>query len=1322
MKKENGLSDKRLLDALEYIDDKYIAEAAEKIKPKGVLLAPNGSGFRRSIRMTLALAAGLLILSAFIPIVHNIIRNYLHVAGYTETTADETTLTPEITSEEETSSPEPDSTAAETTEPDPTHETTEEPWPSTTAPPEDTTSPEETTAEETTSPSEPENDGSRGLVYRIAGDYAVLDGIGSCTDTDIVVGTYYDGYPVKRIDQWALANTSIQSVKISDTVTRIDHRAFSECKSLESIYISASVNDIDHMAFYECPNITSIVIDPDNKFYEGKNCIIEKKSKCLLLGCRTTVIPSDGSVTCIGYLAFYKISGITSVTIPEGVTDIDTSAFYSCPDLREVHLPSTLVWLPGGEGNAFQNCDNIRIITVAANNPKLYSKNNCVIERETGALIFGSASSVIPNDGSVKIIDRYAFGSTASLTEIVIPEGVTEIRQGAFASCTNLKKISLPKSLTEIDSYAFASCTSLESVTLGENVTYIGTDAFRECASLKYVTFPQKVEYLGESVFGGCASLESIILPEGIELIYGGMFIGCSNLKTVVLPDGLKSIGQSAFRSCTALESIVIPDGVTMIDGAAFFNCSGLKSITIPKSVSVINSETFRDCKELTEIVFLGEVSEWKSIKIGEGWNTDSGIRIIKCSDGDIKLYDEPEYDGSVGLKYSKSGNATIGYYMTLDGIGTCTDIDIVVASYYNGYPVKVIDNNAFNGQTHIKSIRLSDTVEIISYGAFRGCSSLESLYISASLKRIDSHVFWDCGNITKIEIDPNNEVFEGKNCIIEKNRKALVLGCRTTVIPSDGSVTRIDGLAFKDVIGLTSITIPEGVTLLGEDAFSGCPDLKSIHFSSTVDSFELVSVMGCDALEVITVDPKNPRFFSSGNCVIEKTTGTLLLGCGKSVIPNDGSIKKIGYYAFGGSDSLVSIVIPEGVTYIDGYAFASCESLKSVYLPDSLITLGYGVFFHSSALETVRIGKNLETIGSAVFDGCSKLNNLSFPKTLKRMGEMVFMECKSLTSVSFEGTGAEWNAIEKVVLWNDGAGFTTVKCSDGVLELYEYDGSRGLQYVQYGSYAQLAGIGSCTDKDIVISATYNGVPVAIIEDGVFRNNKNIRSVSIPNTVHYIGNDAFAFCTALESVIMPEKLKILGSGAFNGCTSLKSINIPSGITEIDAYTFSECASLTEIVIPEGVTVIENEAFYACGLQKVTLPSTLEWIQDMAFARCSKLAQINIPDGVREIGQNAFKDCVNLTSLTLGSGLELIEECSFENCTSLVSVTFPKSLRLLANDAFAGCTSLTSVHYAGTIQEWNSVDSTGRDYGNSHVWHEGVPAASVSCTDGDVEIE
>ena len=1167
---------------------------------------------------------------------------------------------------------------------------------------------------------------------------------------------------VKSIDDRAFAECrNLSELDLGTGVERIMESAFMYCTSLKKVVVPGSVKEISNSAFAGNPELTDVTLSkgieklgfwifsdclklevitytgtksdwssvfvPEEAFgnitikrircSDGDIILVEEDTKngsfgleykafgdyAVLAGIGTCtdpdiVIASEYQglpVTEIWHEAFVGVKGMRSVKIPEGVKYIESHAFENCTDLRAVYLPASLENVVGSlMTHGFFGCPAIETIEIAEGGKKYYSTGNCLIERETGTLVFGCGKSAIPADGSVKAIGEYAFNGCRNLVSLALPGGVTHIRTGAFYGCEALRTLTLPKSLVTIRQNAFENCTSLSSVTIPESVTEIYNGAFR-----------------------GCSRLKSVTLPSSLTLIDSEAFLGTA-IESIVIPAKIKELG-AAFSECEKLTSVTLPEGFESFVGHTFAGCTSLKSITLPKSLKNIGMNTFYGCTALTDLRFAGTVAQWKSISKQEHWNEGAAFIVIRCSDGDVETI---EYDGSVGLKYSKSGNATIGYYMILDGIGTCTDVDIVVASYYNGYPVKVIDNNAFNGQTHIKSIRLSDTVEIISYGAFRGCSSLESLYISASLKRIDSHVFWDCGNITKIEIDPNNEVFEGKNCIIEKSRNALVLGCRTTVIPSDGSVTRIDGLAFIDVIGLTTITIPEGVTLLSENAFSGCPDLKSIHFSSTVDSFDLVSVMGCDALEVITVDPKNPRFYSSGNCVIEKATGTLLLGCGKSVIPNDGSIKKIGYYAFGGSNSLVSIVVPEGVTYIDGYAFASCESLKSVYLPDSLITLGYGVFYNSSALETVRIGKNLETIGSSVFDGCSKLNNLSFPKTLKRMGEMVFMECKSLTSVSFEGTGTEWNAIEKLELWNAAAGFTTVKCSDGVLELYEYDGSRGLQYVQYGSYAQLAGIGTCTDKDIVISTTFNGVPVVIIEDGVFKNNKNIRSVSIPNTVHYIGEDAFAFCTALESVVMPEKLKTLGRGAFNGCTSLKSINLPAGITEIGAYAFSECESLSEIVIPEGVTVIGSEAFYLCkNLKKVTLPSTLEWIQYWAFAGCESLERITIPDSVTQISIRAFSDCKNLSSLTLGAGVELIEESAFENCTSLGYVKFPKSLRLLANDAFAGCTSLTSVHYAGTIQEWTSVDSTGRDYGNTHVWYEGVPAERIICTNGYIFI-
>ncbi|MBO5702686.1 MAG: leucine-rich repeat domain-containing protein [Clostridia bacterium] len=259
---------------------------------------------------------------------------------------------------------------------------------------------------------------------------------------------------------------------------------------------------------------------------------------------------------------------------------------------------------------------------------------------------------------------------------------------------------------------------------------------------------------------------------------------------------------------------------------------------------------------------------------------------------------------------------------------------------------------------------------------------------------------------------------------------------------------------------------------------------------------------------------------------------------------------------------------------------------------------------------------------------------------------------CTESATVNYQcsSCGHTWSEVLPAL----GHNFVNNICTRCGVEI-EYDGSRGLEYEisSDGKYAILVGIGTCTDKDIVVATTYNGIPVA---------------------------------------------------------------------RIDSYALYNCQFIESVTIPEGITIIHDEAFYLCkNLKKVTLPSTLKWIQDWAFAGCESLETVRIPNSVTQISIRAFSDCKNLSSLTLGAGVELIEESAFENCTSLTSVTFPKTLRLLANDAFAGCTSLTNIHYAGTIQEWNSVDSAGRDYGNNHIWYEGVPGERITCTNGYIFI-
>ena len=184
-----------------------------------------------------------------------------------------------------------------------------------------------------------------------------------------------------------------------------------------------------------------------------------------------------------------------------------------------------------------------------------------------------------------------AFNGDTTITEAVIPEGVTTIGSNAFKDCTNLKKVTIP-----------------------DNVTTIGREAFYGCKALTSIEIPDTVTEIASGAFNGCSSLQSIKIPDSVTKIDGKTFYECTNLKTVDLPNGLTTIVESAFVRCTSLESINIPDTVTSIGMSAFSECKKLGSITIPASVTTINTYAFRDCTSLETVIMNAQLS-----KIAEG-------------------------------------------------------------------------------------------------------------------------------------------------------------------------------------------------------------------------------------------------------------------------------------------------------------------------------------------------------------------------------------------------------------------------------------------------------------------------------------------------------------------------------------------------------------------------------------------------------------------------------------------------------------------------------------------------------------------------------
>ena len=408
----------------------------------------------------------------------------------------------------------------------------------------------------------------------------------------VVIPSAYLGKPVTEIADGAFQdNTDIISVTIAEGVKHIGENAFSGCTSLKAVTIPNSIEqngtaNIASTAFDGASDITSATLP-----LCAIDSIPQSKLENLVLTAGTEL--ADGALS--------GCTALCSISFPNTLQTLHVGAIEECPDLTRFCVDKLEDWL------------NVEITGFNTIKPPILPQHDLVVGGEV-------------------------------VTDLVIPEGVTEVGQGLFAFST-ISTATIAADAETVGLGAFICCYSLNSVTIGSKVTTIGDYAFQFDKAIKEVhitdinswlnidfgssdsnpcyyggslfidgepvtdlTIPDSVSSIKDHAFNGCASLENVSIP-GTANIGNSAFRNCIRLTSVSTGNGVESIGTYAFADCSNLTSVTIPDGVTSIGNGAFADCTGLTSITIPDSVTSIKASAFRNCIGLTSVAIPDSVT-----------------------------------------------------------------------------------------------------------------------------------------------------------------------------------------------------------------------------------------------------------------------------------------------------------------------------------------------------------------------------------------------------------------------------------------------------------------------------------------------------------------------------------------------------------------------------------------------------------------------------------------------------------------------------------------------------------------------------------------
>lgn len=709
-----------------------------------------------------------------------------------------------------------------------------------------------------------------------------------------------------------------------------------------------------------------------------------------------------------------------------------------------------------------------------------------------------------------------------------------------------------------------------------------------------YVTFrtdPDKRDFNQSGDYSGDIVIPSVITYQDktydVTEIGSVAFYGCTELTSITLPNSLKSIGFRAFGNCQKLTSITIPSNIEWLGNLVFENCINLKTVTI-------NSNRI--------------ISE----------NRNSGLQ---------KVFGEQVEQYVLGDE--------------VQSIGDCAFHSSSLTSIIIPNSLKAIGDEAFSGCRNLNNIYLPDSLTNLGIGAFRNCEKIDSVEFPNRLQSINSYTFENCSSLNYISI-PSSVTSIGKSAF-EGCAKltSIILNCNTIV-----SETK-QGEGLNNIFGdqVNHYVLGDMITTIGEYSFSNCKNLRSITIPGSVKYIKKNAFAGCSSLNKviapdisawlgITFEDKfsNPLRYAQHLYNDEDTEITDL------ILPE--GIETIGDNAFYNCSGLNSITIPSSLKKIGIGAFTLC-GIEKVVVSDLAsycgITFGCEIGSLDSRLycdentEIVDliIPEGITRINGNAFHGFKYIKSVSIPGSLTSIGSCAFRGCEGLTKVIVPDIAA-WCSISFDGYESNPLYWAQHIYSDNNTEITELDIPNQTEKIEGYAFYNASFL-----TKVRIS---NGVKA--IGLSAFQKCKRMVSVIIPSSLNSIEWWAFSDCENLVKVVIPDLVAwcAISLNKYNNPlstahhlysdedTEIKLLEIPDGVTSISEYAFYECSSINSIILPRTVTSIGENAFSGCNgvisiWSRITAPydiptTVFSYIDRYGFSDGYLRATLYVPTGTK----------------------------------------------------------------------------------------------------------